>query len=359
MSKALRIGITIGDFNGIGPELILKTLLQEQLYNYCTPVIYADPAILRHYSELYNMDKLEFELAKNPDQMVDGRANFRFPTFSDFSIEPGTASVEAGKYALASLNLAIEDVKEGHIQNILTAPINKHTTKEAGLAFNGHTQFFAQAFESESLMILMDEELKVAMVTGHRALNEVSSGISEDQILNSLDKLSDSLLFDFNIESPRIAVLGLNPHLGDKGEMGDEDQTIIAPAIERAKNELNLNVLGPFPPDGFFGAGNESKFDAVLGMYHDQVLIPFKQKSFDEGVNFTAGLPIVRTSPDHGTAYDIAGKNIASLSSFVNALYLINRIHRNRLENYGKKKPFLGFRDHRREKFSIGVPDLK
>ena len=152
---------------------------------------------------------------------------------------------------------------------------------------------------------------------------------------------------------------GLIPHLGDKGEMGKEDDTVLGPALKRAQNELNINALGPFPPDGFFGAGNEKNFDAVLGMYHDQVLIPFKQRSFDEGVNFTAGLPIVRTSPDHGTAYDIAGQNKASHSSFVNALYLINRIHRNRLENYGNKKSFLPFREHRREKFSIGVPDLK
>lgn len=359
MSQTLRIGITIGDYNGIGPELIVRVLQQDQVYAYCTPVVYASPEILHFYTELLNLNQLSFQLVKNADDIKEGMLNIRVPSEEIQSIEPGTSSAESGAYAVSALKLAVDDVKSGIIHNILTAPINKHTSKEAGLGFNGHTDFLAQSFESDVLMILLDDDLRVAMVSGHNALDQVTENITEERILEALEKLRDSLIFDFNIESPKIAVLGLNPHLGDQGEMGSEDQEIIAPAIDKARNEMNISAFGPFPPDGFFGAGNEKDFDAVLGMYHDQVLIPFKQKSFEDGVNFTAGLPIVRTSPDHGTAFDIAGENKASLSSFVNALYLINRIHRNRLENYGNKQQFLPFREHRREKFSIGVPDLK
>ncbi|MBT8326900.1 MAG: 4-hydroxythreonine-4-phosphate dehydrogenase PdxA, partial [Bacteroidia bacterium] len=223
--------------------------------------------------------------------------------------------------------------------------------------FNGHTQYFAQKFESNVQMILVDDDLRVAMVTGHTPLNSVSSALTSEKITESIKSMYTHLQSDFGIKKPKIAVLGLNPHGGDNGLMGSEEINLIKPVIE-ALNKNDVIAVGPYSPDGFFGSNNVKNFDGVIGMYHDQVLTPFKQTSFANGINYTAGLPIVRTSPDHGTAYDIAGKGIASISSFVGALYLINKIHRNRLKFYDSSTTPLPYKDHRREKFSIGVPDL-
>ena len=356
MSADLRIGITIGDFNGVGPELIIRTLQNQHVFNYCTPVIYANTFIIKHYCKLLDLDPLDLHLVKN-GEVLNGKVNLRVCSKERIEISPGTPTQESGKFALDAINLAIEDVKNGLIQNLVTCPIEKQQMQSAGLGFNGHTEYFAQAFESEALMMLVQDDLKVSMATGHNALEEVSGKLHSDHIVNSLKALEQALKFDFNISQPRIAVLGLNPHNGDNGLMGNEEAELIKPAVDQCFKDGML-VYGPFPPDGFFGSGNDAQFDAVFGMYHDQVLIPFKQIAFDDGVNFTAGLPIVRTSPDHGTAFDIAGKGEANLSSFVNALYLVNRIHRNRLENYQGNQEFLKFKEHRREKFSIGVPDL-
>jgi 4-hydroxythreonine-4-phosphate dehydrogenase len=358
MSNKPCIGITVGDFNGIGPELILKSLGNELIFNYCTPVVYANTYVFKFYSELLGYPMLNFNIVRKAADIKHGVVNIRVCNTDRILITPGTPSTEAGKFAFDSLKLAVNDIKEGIIENLLTAPIDKKSTTDAGLDFNGHTQYFAEEFNSTAQMLLLADDIRVAMVTGHTALNEVAQSLSTEKILESIKSLNENLKSDFGIKKPKIAVLGMNPHGGDKGLMGREELDLIAPAIKQAEKE-GVFVIGPYPPDGFFGSANSSNFDAVLGMYHDQVLIPFKQVAFSEGVNYTAGLPIIRTSPDHGTAYDIAGKGIANTASFINALYLINKIHRNRLSYYDSNLTQLKFRDHRKEKFSIGVPDLR
>ncbi|MFY0644456.1 MAG: 4-hydroxythreonine-4-phosphate dehydrogenase PdxA [Bacteroidia bacterium] len=356
MSADLRIGITIGDYNGIGPELVVRSLQNPLIFNYCTPVVYANTFVIKHYCKLLGINDLDFHIVKD-NKIIPNKINLRVCSKDRIEITPGTTSDQSGKFALDSIDMAIQDVKDGLIQNIVTCPIDKQSAKAAGIGFNGHTEYFAKAFESEVLMMLVQDNLKVAMATGHTALDEVSNELQAESIINGLKSLEHSLKYDFNISHPRIAVLGLNPHNGDNGLMGEEEIKLISPSIKTCFDDGML-VYGPFSPDGFFGSGNSAEFDAVFGMYHDQVLIPFKQNSFEDGVNFTAGLPMVRTSPDHGTAFEIAGKGVANLSSFVNALYIINKIHRNRISNYQNNKEFLKYREHRREKFSIGVPDL-
>jgi|TARA_B110000879_G_C11179423_1_gene517580 4-hydroxythreonine-4-phosphate dehydrogenase len=358
MSNKPCIGITVGDFNGIGPELILKTLSNELIFNYCTPIVYANTYIFKHYAELLELPAINFNIVRQAKDVKHGMVNLRSCSSERLEITPGTPSVQAGKLAYDALQLAVEDIKSGIIENILTAPIDKKTTTEAGLAFNGHTQYFAEEFGSSVQMILLNDQLRVAMVTGHNALSEVAAKITTESVLEQIETLSANLQADFGISKPKIAVLGMNPHGGDNGLMGSEELESIKPAIKQAQ-EKGILAIGPYPPDGFFGSKNSQNFDGVLGMYHDQVLIPFKQVAFADGINYTAGLPMIRTSPDHGTAYDIAGKGIADASSFINALYLINKIHRNRLAFYDQSVSTLNFREHRREKFSIGVPDLR
>lgn len=357
MSEKLRIGITIGDYNGIGPELILKTLSNDLIFNYCIPVVYANTYVFKFYAELLEMEQLNFNIVKHAKDIKPNRINLRVCSQKKISITPGEPSVEAGKFAYDALQLAVQDIQDGVIENILTAPIDKKTTTDAGLQFNGHTQYFAEKFQSNVQMMLLSDGLRVAMVTGHTALKDVPTKITTESVLESIVALDSHLKSDFGIFKPKIAVLGMNPHGGDNGLMGEEEIAQIKPALKLAE-EKGILVIGPYPPDGFFGSKNASNFDGVLGMYHDQVLIPFKQVAFSEGINYTAGLPMVRTSPDHGTAYDIAGKGVADTASFISALYLINKVHRNRLAYYDGNRP-LDFKEHRREKFSIGVPDLR
>ncbi len=358
MKNIARIGITIGDFNGVGPELILKTFSNNLVYKYCTPIVYGTRYILSHYAKLLEMPMPDVNIVKHSKDIKDGMLNIRQCSDERIEITPGTPSKEAGALAVSALELAVEDIKEGLIENILTAPIDKNTAVEAGLKHNGHTGFFAHEFESDVQMILLSEEQKVAMVTGHTALKDVSANLSTEDILQTIERFENSLKADFAITKPKIAVLGMNPHSGDNGLMGTEEKDVIIPAIAKAKENGSM-VIGPYPPDGFFGSKTSQQFDGVIGMYHDQVLIPFKQIAFADGINYTAGLPIIRTSPDHGTAYDIAGKGIVDTSSFINALYLINKIHRNRLAYYDQSISPLLFKEHRREKFSIGVPNLR
>ena len=352
------IGITIGDFNGIGPELILKTFSNELVFNYCTPVIYANAYIFKYYANLLDYSHLNFNIVKKGTDIKENQLNLRTCSKERIEITPGSPNVQAGKFALDALQLAITDIKNGLISDLLTCPIDKKTTTDAGLSFNGHTQFLANEFESDVQMILMNEELRVSMVTGHTSLNNVANSITKESVLNHIRLVNENLKADFAIVKPKIAVLGINPHGGDNGLMGREELDVIAPAIKEAQKE-NILVIGPYAPDGFFGSKNSTNFDAVIGMYHDQVLIPFKQLAFTDGINYTAGLPMIRTSPDHGTAYDIAGKGIGNTTSFINALYLINKVRRNRINYYDNTKETLGFKTHRREKFSIGVPDLR
>jgi 4-hydroxythreonine-4-phosphate dehydrogenase len=358
MSNKPCIGITLGDFNGVGPELIIKTLSNSLVFNYCTPVVYGTSYILKFYTELLGCTPLDIHVVRRKEDIKPGVINLRTCSTDRINITPGTPSVEAGKLAYDALSLAIADIKEGFITDILTAPIDKEMCAQAGLQFKGHTQYFAQAFQSDVQMLLLNEDMRVAMVTGHTALNDVVASLSSDKIYESIQKLHQNLKSDFGIKNPKIAVLGINPHAGDNGLMGNEEATLITPAIKQAQKE-GIIAIGPYPPDGFFGSVNSANFDGILGMYHDQVLIPFKQVAFSDGINYTAGLPIIRTSPDHGTAYDIAGKGIANISSFVNALYLINKVHRNRLAFFDNSVTPLDFKEHKREKFSIGVPDLR
>lgn len=357
MSNKHKIGITIGDFNGIGPELIVRVLSNPLVFNYCTPVVYGTKYILNTYTRLLNLEELPVNVVKKEHQIKDGVINLRTCSKERISIEPGVPSEASGKLAFDALELAVSDIKAGFISDLLTAPIDKKTTVAAGLKFNGHTQYLANKFEAEVQMILLDDELRVAMVTGHTPFQDVASKLSTEIISNTITAFNRHLQSDFGIKKPRIAVLGLNPHSGDNGLIGNEEIEFIKPAIEHVQKE-GVMAIGPYPPDGFFGSSNVGQFDGVLGMYHDQVLIPFKQKSFSDGINYTAGLPFIRTSPDHGTAFDIAGKGIADTASFINALYLIKKVYRNRMEYYNTPEP-LPFKEHRREKFSIGVPDLK
>ncbi len=358
MSQLPNIGLTIGDFNGVGPELILNTFSNDLVFKYCTPVVYTNKYILTYYSELLGISLPEFNTVRKKEEVKEGKLNIRICNTDRLDITPGKPSEQAGKVALEALQLAVSDIKSGIIENVVTAPIDKATIVSAGLKHNGHTGFFAEEFESNVQMILLNDNLRVAMVTGHTALKDVSEQLTKEAIVESIISLNKHLQADFGIKKPKIAVLGINPHAGDGGLMGTEEQGLISPAIQEVK-EQGVIAVGPYPPDGFFGSKSSSQFDGVVGMYHDQVLIPFKQVAFSDGVNYTAGLPIIRTSPDHGTAYDIAGKGIVDNASFVNALYLINKIYRNRMEYYDNTVEHLDFREHRREKFSIGVPNLR
>ncbi|HYG37084.1 MAG TPA: 4-hydroxythreonine-4-phosphate dehydrogenase PdxA [Cytophagales bacterium] len=336
MDKAIAekpvIGITVGDFNGVGPEVIIKTLVDSRILRFATPVIYGSPKIFIKYKKLFEIEEFNFVQIKSADQVNHRKINL-IPCGNDsFEIQPGKVAKEAGKHALESLIAASEDLKKGLIHAIVTAPINKNNIQSDEFKFPGHTEFFTEKFGAEdSVMFLTSEFLRVAVVTGHIPLEKVKPTITTEKIISKLKILEASLKRDFGIIKPRIAVLGLNPHAGEDGLLGDEEKTLIKPAIDNFKHKGTL-VFGPYPADGFFGTGQYKKFDAVLAMYHDQGLIPFKTIAFETGVNFTAGLSVIRTSPDHGTAYNIAGKNTADESSFREAFFLACNIYKERKE---------------------------
>ncbi|HXA02582.1 MAG TPA: 4-hydroxythreonine-4-phosphate dehydrogenase PdxA [Cytophagaceae bacterium] len=316
------IGISLGDFNGIGPEVIIKTLSDTRILNICIPVVYGSYKILARYKRISEAEDVVFNSVKSIEGINPKKVNLISCWEDDFEVTPGKVTEQAGKCALISLQKATEDVVAGKTDAVVTAPINKHNIQSSEFNFPGHTEYFtAKAGVTDSLMLLVTENLRVGVVTGHIPLSEVRNQISKERIAAKINLMYKSLKNDFGIQKPKIAVLGLNPHAGENGLLGTEEQEIIIPLLEELKTKGML-VFGPFPADGFFGMHQYKKFDAVLAMYHDQGLIPFKALAFDCGVNFTAGLPFVRTSPDHGTAYDIAGKNIASESSFREALYL-------------------------------------
>ena len=321
-------------------------------------MVYASSYILKFYADLLGYTPIETNIVNRKEYLKAGVVNLRICSTDKIQITPGIANVQGGKLAFDALKLAVSDVKDGIIQDILTAPIDKQMCAEAGMTSNGHTHYFAEAFQSEVQMILVNDDLRVAMVTGHTALSNVASALSVEKIVDTIKMLNHNLISDFGIKKPKIAVLGVNPHGGDNGLMGREEIDMIKPALAQAQ-DAGILVIGPYPPDGFFGSDNARNFDGIIGMYHDQVLIPFKQVAFKDGINFSAGLPIIRTSPDHWTAYDIAGKGEADTSSFINALYLINRVHSNRMSYFDQSSTPLPFKEHRREKFSIGVPDLR
>ncbi|OCX51256.1 4-hydroxythreonine-4-phosphate dehydrogenase PdxA [Mucilaginibacter sp. PPCGB 2223] len=333
MSDKIKIGISIGDVNGIGLEVIIKTLADSRIMDYCTPIVYGHTKVASFHRKALNITDFQFNVITEPAQANAKRANMINCWEEDVKIEMGQATETGGKYAFKSLERAVDDVVAGKIDALVTAPINKHNIQNENFHFAGHTEYLQEkAGGQDSLMFLISDDLRVGVVTGHIPVNDIPQKVTKESILSKLKLMNESLKKDFWIRKPKIAVLGLNPHAGDNGLIGGEEIETIIPAIEEAKS-AGILAMGPYAADGFFANGSYKKFDAVLAMYHDQGLIPFKQISFESGVNFTAGLNIVRTSPDHGTAYDIAGKDQASETSFREALFAAIHIVRNRKES--------------------------
>lgn len=332
-NKPIRVGITIGDVNSIGLEVIIKTLNDPLVYANSIPVIYGSSKTISFHKKALNQNEFNYLVIKDATEAKPKKINLINCWEEEVEIVLGEKNANGGKYALKSLEAAIADLKSNRIDVLVTAPINKDCVREAGFEFPGHTEYLAHVSEAKDvLMLMVAGDLKVGVVTGHVPLKEVPALITKERIEKKLRLLLATLKVDFMKTKPRIAVLGLNPHAGDRGTLGNEEQDIIIPVIQKFREEGEI-VVGPYSADGFFGSSNLKSFDAILSMYHDQGLTGFKSISFDEGVNFTAGLPIVRTSPDHGTAYDIAGKDKASPNSFRNAYYLALDIYKNRLNH--------------------------
>ena len=333
MARKLVVGITQGDGNGIGYEVIIKALADERMLDLCTPVIYGSSKIFGFYrKQIHNLDQINTNVINSAKDVHQKRVNIVNCLPENVFVEPGQSTPESAKAAMTALERAVADIKEGYIDVLVTAPFNKRAMTNEGFGYTGHTEYLEKEFGvDEVAMIMVCDRLKVGVVTGHIALKDVVKSITKEKIIKKLRLMKTSLERDFGVDAPKIAVLGLNPHCGDGGLLGDEEQTIILPAVQEANAE-GILAFGPYSPDGFFGLGNYSKFDAVLAMYHDQGLTPFKALAFEEGVNFTAGLPIVRTSPDHGTAYEMAGRDMADPRSMMAAIYTAMDIFNRRLE---------------------------
>lgn len=323
------VGISQGDINGIGLEVVLKTLLEPGITEVCTPVLFSSQKTVSYYRKVLGLEEFSFNPIREFSQINTKKVNVFVCYEEEVNIEMGKSTPTGGKYAYLSLERATQALADGHIQALVTAPINKSNMQSDEFKFIGHTEYLGDKLGGTPLMILCSESgLRVALVTGHTPLKEVAAKLSVESVAKKITQLYESLVKDFGIRKPKIAVLGLNPHAGDNGAIGTEDKDIIKPAIESLK--LNALVYGPYAADGFFGNQNYKQFDGVVAMYHDQGLIPFKTIAFNEGVNFTAGLRAVRTSPDHGTAYDIAGKNIANEQSFKTAIYTAIDVYKKR-----------------------------
>ncbi len=316
-----KIGISIGDVNGIGIEVVLKTFSDERMLNICTPIVYGSSKAMSYHKNALNLDDVQYNVISGPEKARSRALNVLNCWTDEVKITIGNPDKATGAFALKALEAVNYDVSQGKIDAIITAPINKKHLSTKEHPFTGQTEFFTKRQSAdESLMFLLSENLKVGLVTNHVPVKNIVQNISVDGILSKLRIMNNSLKKDFLIPVPRIAVLAVNPHAGDEGIIGNEDAEIVMPAVKKAKDD-KIMVFGPYAADGFFGSGAYRSFDGILGMYHDQGLIPFKALTFGHGVNYTAGLPIVRTSPDHGTAYDIAGKGIASEESFRQAVY--------------------------------------
>ena len=329
----IKIGITQGDVNGIGYEVILKAFEDPTIFELCTPIVYGSPKVMTYHRKALELET-SFSIINSASEAAHGRLNVVNCCDDEVKVELGKPSHESGKAAFDALERAMAEYKEGKFDVLVTAPIHKQMIQSESFTFPGHTEYIEQCVGegSKALMILANEKLRVALVTGHIPVAKISSVLTQELIQEKLATFSASLKQDFGIGAPRIAVLALNPHAGDGGVIGTEEEPIITPAI-KAMREQGVLCFGPYPADGFMGSGAFSRFYGVLAMYHDQGLIPFKVMAMESGVNFTAGLPIIRTSPDHGTAFDIAGKNEASADSFRQALYMAIDIYRNRKSN--------------------------
>ena len=329
-NNKIRVGITQGDINGVGYEVILKAFADPVMLELCTPIIYGSPKVAAYHRKALDLTT-NFSIVASAAEAADGRLNIVTCGDEDVKVDFGHPDAEAGRAALKALECAVEDYRQGLFDVLVTAPINKHTIQSDDFSFPGHTEYIEQRLgEGEKgLMILLKNDLRVALVTGHIPVREIASSVTQELIEEKLLIFNHSLKQDFDIEAPRIAVLALNPHAGDEGLLGTEERDIIQPAI-RAMAAKGVLCYGPYAADGFMGSDNYTHFDGILAMYHDQGLAPFKTLAMDEGVNFTAGLPVVRTSPAHGTAYDIAGKGCASPDSFRQAIYVAIDVFRNR-----------------------------
>jgi len=314
------IGISVGDLNGVGTELVIKTFSDHRLLEFCTPVIFASNKLINFYRKSIPEIGFNYQSTREYNRINPKQINIFNCWEEEVAINPGQLTETGGTYAVKSLMAAVEALKQNKIDGLVTAPMHKKNTQSAQFNFTGHTPYLKHSFDAKDVLMLMTaENIRVGLVTEHVPVREIASLISREIIQSKLNILNDSLRRDFGIDKPKIAVLGLNPHAGDEGIIGKEEEEIIKPAIKDAKH--HMLVFGPYSADAFFARHQYRKFDAVLAMYHDQGLIPFKSFAIGEGVNYTAGLPVVRTSPDHGTAFDIAGKDKADTSSFLAAIY--------------------------------------
>ncbi|MEM9896203.1 MAG: 4-hydroxythreonine-4-phosphate dehydrogenase PdxA [Bacteroidota bacterium] len=326
----VKIGISIGDVNGIGPEVVIKSLLQADSLQTCTPVIYCHKKVLEDYCDILAIQEFKIHVIQAIADAKAGAVNVLEIEGSCPDVSPGLQSIDAGNYAIRSLRAAVRDLKNKQIDALTTAPLSKDLVQAPDFKFPGHTEFLTQeAGDKESLMFLIHENLRIGVATGHIPLQQVSAALTGKKLHVKIHKMLHSLTNDFGLNKPQIAVLGLNPHAGEGGLLGKEEEEVIAPVIESIA-ALGHHVTGPHPSDGFFGMHLHEKVDGVLAMYHDQGLIPFKTLAFDKGVNYTAGPSFIRTSPDHGTAFGIAGKNLANADSFKNALQLAVQIAQQR-----------------------------
>lgn len=324
------IGISQGDINGIGPEVILKSVHNSELLDICTPVIFSSQKTITYYRKALQFNDFNFHPIKNFSQLNPKKVNVFVCYEEEVPIDLGHPTIESAKYAYISLEAAVNALISKQIHALVTAPINKHSIQQIREEFKGHTEYLAYKLKEKTLMLFIGENIKIALATIHTPINNVSKFISKELITEKINILKQSLIQDFQIRLPKIAVLGLNPHAGENALIGNEEKEMIAPAIQSFSNSKDALVYGPFPSDAFFGKCLYKDFDAVLAMYHDQALIPFKMLEFETGVNYTAGLSAIRTSPDHGTAYDIAPKFAANHLSMLNAIYHAIDILKNR-----------------------------
>ncbi|MBK8701757.1 MAG: 4-hydroxythreonine-4-phosphate dehydrogenase PdxA [Saprospiraceae bacterium] len=329
----MKIGITIGDVNGIGPEVIIKALTDERILDHFTPIIYGSSKVMSYHKNIVKESTMQFHHISEANRAAQKKINVLNCWEDNVNISLGKVTEEGGRYAKLAIEKAAQDLKAGLIDGLVTAPINKAAMKLANFGHAGHTEYFETIFGSQGLMLMVSDHLRVGLVTNHLPISEVTAAITKERILKKIKVFEESLRVDFGVDKPTIAVLGLNPHAGDEGAIGDQEEKIIRPAVIELKKS-GLMVYGPYPADGFFGSAQYKKFDGVLAMYHDQGLVALKSLSFGDGINFTAGIKGIRTSPDHGTAYDIAGLNQADPSSMRRALFLAKDLIKSRSDYY-------------------------